>query len=132
VFKQSRGYVTDPIRQPNGFLILRVEDHYEAGLQPFELVENEVMGRLFEPRMQPAVRAYLTKLRLDAFLEIRSGWVDSGAPAGKDTAWKDPAQFKPQTVTKEEVASRIRRRRLLWLIPMPFTKTAVRTRSSGT
>jgi len=131
VFKQSRGYVTDPIRQPNGFLILRVEDHYEAGLQPFELVENEVMGRLFEPRMQPAVRAYLTKLRLDAFLEIRSGWVDSGAPAGKDTAWKDPAQFKPQTVTKEEVASRIRRRRLLWLIPMPFTKTAVRTRSSG-
>jgi parvulin-like peptidyl-prolyl isomerase len=131
VFKQSRGYVTDPIRQPNGFLILRVEDHYEAGLQPFELVENEVMGRLFEPRMQPAVRAYLTKLRLDAFLEIRSGWVDSGAPAGKDTTWKDPAQFKPQTVTKEEVASRIRRRRLLWLIPMPFTKTAVRTRSSG-
>jgi len=131
VFKQSRSYVTDPIRQPNGFLILRVEDHYEAGLQPFELVENEVMGRLFEPRMQPAVRAYLTKLRLDAFLEIRSGWVDSGAPAGKDTAWKDPAQFKPQTVTKEEVASRIRRRRLLWLIPMPFTKTAVRTRSSG-
>jgi len=132
VFKQSRGYVTDPIRQPNGFLILRVEDHYEAGLQPFELVENEVMGRLFEPRMQPAVRAYLTKLRLDAFLEIRSGWVDSGAPAGKDTTWKDPAQFKPQTVTKEEVASRIRRRRLLWLIPMPMTKTAVRTRSSGT
>ncbi len=132
VFKQSRGYVTDPIRQPNGFLILRLEDHYEAGLQPFELVENEVMSRLFEPRMQPAVRAYLTKLRLDAFLEIRSGWVDSGAPAGKDTTWKDPAQFKPQTVTKEEVASRIRRRRLLWLIPMPFTKTAVRTRSSGT
>ena len=132
VFKQSRSYVTDPIRQPNGFLILRVEDHYEAGLQPFELVENEVMGRLFEPRMQPAVRAYLTKLRLDAFLEIRSGWVDSGAPAGKDTTWKDPAQFKPQTVTKEEVASRIRRRRLLWLIPMPMTKTAVRTRSSGT
>jgi peptidyl-prolyl cis-trans isomerase SurA len=131
VFKQSRGYVTDPIRQPNGFLILKVEDHYEAGLQPFELVENEVMGRLFEPRMQPAVRAYLTKLRLDAFLEIRSGWVDSGAPAGKDTAWKDPAQFKPQTVTKEEVASRIRRRRLLWLIPVPMTKTAVKARSSG-
>lgn len=132
VFKQSRGYVTDPIRQPNGFLILRVEDHYEAGLQPFELVENEVMGRLFEPRMQPAVRAYLTKLRLDAFLEIRSGWVDSGAPAGKDTTWKDPAQFKPQTVTKEEVASRIRRRRLLWLVPLPGTKTTVVTRSSGT
>ncbi len=131
VFKQGRGYVTDPLRQPNGFLILKVEERYAAGLQPFEAVENEAMERLYAPRMQPAVRAYLTKLRLEAFLEIRSGWVDSGAAAGKDTAWKDPAQLKPQTVTKEEVASRIRRLRLLWMIPLPFTKTTVRARSSG-
>lgn len=131
-FQQERGYVTDPIRQPNGLLILKVEERYAAGLQPFEAVENEVMEKLYVPRMQPAVRAYLTKLRQDAFLEIRDGWVDSGAAPGKDTAWKDPAQFKPQTVTKEEVAAQPqRRRRLLWLIPIPFTKTTVKAKSSG-
>ena len=32
------------------------------------------------PRMQPKVREFLTKLREDAFLEIRAGYVDSAAP----------------------------------------------------
>lgn len=131
VFKESPRYVTDPLRQPNGFVILRIEERYAAGLQPFETVENEVMEKLYTPRMQPAVRTYLTRLRENAFLEIRSGFVDSGAAPGKDTAWKEPGQFKPQTVTKEEVASRIRRRRLFWLIPMPGTQTSVTTASSG-
>lgn len=131
VFKESPRYVTDPLRQPNGFVILRIEERYAAGLQPFEAVENEVMERLYTPRMQPAVRTYLTRLRENAFLEIRSGFVDSGAAPGKDTAWKEPGQFKPQTVTKEEVASRIRRLRLFWLIPIPGTQTAVTTASSG-
>lgn len=129
VFTQGKGYVTDPIRQPNGFLILRVEDVYKAGLQPLELVENEVKEKLYVPRMQPAVRVFLTKLRRDAFLEIREGWVDSGAAEGKDTRWKDPLQLKPATVTKEEVASRQRRRRLLWLLPIPGTKTTVKAKS---
>src|SRR5579864_6530983 len=66
--------------------------------------------------MQPKVREYLTKLREVAFLEIRAGYVDSGAAPGKDTAWKDPAQLKPETTTKEEVAAR-RRKRLLGIIP---------------
>jgi len=130
VFKQDRGYVTDPLRQPSGFLVLKLEERYAAGLQPLELVENEVMEKLYSPRMQPAVRTYLTRLRQDAFLEIRSEYVDSGAAPGKDTSWRDPAQFKPQTVTKQEVAAQIRRRRLLWLIPIPSTKIPVSARSA--
>jgi parvulin-like peptidyl-prolyl isomerase len=128
VFGQSKGYVTEPIRQPNGFLILKVEERYQAGLQPFELVEPEVTEKLYMPRMQPAMRTYLTKLRRDAFLEIRAGFVDSGAAPGKDTSWKDPAKLVPATVTKEEVASRIRRKRLLWMVPVPGTKTGAKSR----
>jgi len=131
VFAQTRGYVTDPIKQSNGFLILRVEDHYQPGLQPFEAVENEIMEKLYSPRMQPKVREYLTQLRQDAFLEIRQGFVDSGAAPGKDTAWKDPAKLKPQTVTKEEVALRVRRKRMLWMVPVPGTSTSVRSRSAS-
>ncbi len=120
-FKQKKGYVTDIIRVPNGFEILKIEERHETGQAPFEDVENEIMERLYMPRMQPKVREYLTKLRKDAFLEIREGYVDSGAAPGKDTAWKDPAQLKPETTTKEEVASR-RRKRFLGVIPRGSAK----------
>jgi len=129
VFNQSKGYVTDPFKQPNGFLILKVEERLQPGLQPFEAVENEITEKLYMPRMQPAVRTYLTKLRQEAFLEIRAGYPDTGAAPGKDTSWKDPAKLVPATVTKEEVASRIRRRRLLWLVPVPGSKTSVTSKS---
>jgi len=130
VFNQSRGYVTDPIKQPNGFLILKLEERFAAGLQPFEEVENEAMGRVYQPRMEPAVRAYLTKLRQEAYLQIRPGYTDTAAAPGKDTAWKDPVKLVPATITKEEVASQPRRRRLLWLVPIPGTQSKVKSRSS--
>ncbi len=123
VFKEKKGYVTDPIRLPNGFEILKIEERYEAGQAPLGDVENEIMEKLTIPQMQPKVRELLTKLREDAFLEIRAGYVDSGAAPNKDTAWKDPAQLKPETTTKEEVASHVRNKRLLWVVPIPGTST---------
>ena len=121
VFKEKKGYVTDPIKLPNGFLILKIEERYEAGQAPLEAVENEIQEKLSMPQMQPKVRELLTKLREDAFLEIRAGYVDSGAAPGKNTAWQDPAQLKPETVTKQEVAAHRHRKRLLWTVPIPGT-----------
>lgn len=123
VWDQERGYVTDPIHRPNGFLILRVEEHHKAGLAPFEEVENEIMEKLYMPLFQPRVREFLTRLRTEAFLEIREGYVDTSAAPGKDTSWSDPAELRPETVTKEEVLNQPRRKRLLWLIPIPGTKS---------
>ncbi len=121
VFKQNKGYVTDLVKTDNGFVFLKVEERYAPGQAALEDVKNEVMERLYTPRMQPALRAYLTKLREDAFLEIRGGYVDSGAAPGKDTSWKDPATLKPETTTKEEVASR-KRKRLLGIVPRGSSK----------
>src|SRR6266481_5027314 len=116
LFKEKRGYLTDVMKTENGFVIFKLEERHEEGLAPFEEVENEITEKLYVPRMQPKVREYLTKLREQAFLEIRQGYVDSGAAPGKDTGWKDPAQLKPETTTKEEVAAR-KRKRLLGIIP---------------
>jgi len=121
VFKQPKGYITDPIKVPNGFLVLKVVDRHEKGLASYEEVEDEITGRIVMPQMNAKVRTYLTKLREDAFLEIKKGYVDSGAAPGKDTSWKDVAQLKPQTVTKEEVATHRKRKHLLWIIPLPWT-----------
>jgi len=129
VWAQPRGYVSDALKLDNaGFYVFKVEDHQKAGLAQFEEVQNEVENRLYGPKMDPAIRAYLTKLRGNAFLEIKPGYEDSGAAPGKNTAWSDPAQLKPETITKEEVAAKTRHKKLLWAIPIPGTNT----KSTGT
>jgi peptidyl-prolyl cis-trans isomerase SurA len=128
VWDEPRGYVTDPINVGNGFLILKVEEHQKAGLAGFEEVLPQITNQLFNPRFNPELRRYLTQLRMNAFLEIKPGYEDSGAAPGKNTAWVDPAEIKPETITKEQVAARQRHRRLLGLVPIPGTST----QSTGT
>jgi peptidyl-prolyl cis-trans isomerase SurA len=130
VWNQPRGYITDPIKVPTGFLILRVQDHQKAGQAELSEVESQITEKLLTPRLDAAVREYLTKLRKDAFLEIKADYIDTGAAGGKDTAWVDPAQLRPETVKKEEVESHVRHKRLLWSIPVPGTQT-VATSSSA-
>ena len=124
VWDKPRGFVSPPVKVPNGFLILKIEDHQKPGQAEYEEVENEIQERLFAPLMQPKVREYLTNLRANAFLEIKPGYIDSGAAPGKDTTWSDPAQLKPETTTKREVANQKRKKKLLWAIPLPSTTDA--------
>lgn len=128
VWEQPRGFVSDPIKVEKGYFIFKVLEHQKAGLAGFEEVTNEIENKLYQPKMDPAIRAFLTKLRTDAFLEIKPGYEDSGAAPGKNTAWSDPAQLVPQTTTKEEVAAKTRHKKLLWAIPIPGTST----KSTGT
>jgi peptidyl-prolyl cis-trans isomerase SurA len=131
VWTMKPGEVTKPIKTEHGFLILKVEDHTKAGQASLADVEDEIREKLYSPRMQPKIREYLTELRKSAFLEIKPGFVDSGAAPGMDTKWKDPAQLKPETVTKAEVIEKTRHKRLLWLVPIPGTEETVTGKSSS-
>jgi len=130
VWDKERGYVTDPIRVANGFLILKVEDHQKAGQASLDEVEPEIMDKILSPKMQPALREYLTKLREQAFLEIKPGYVDTGAAPHKDTRWVEMAQLKPETVTKAEVTSARRHKKLLG-VPIPGTSSSAEGKSSS-
>lgn len=117
VFKPAdKGLVTDPIRRPAGFEIYRVEEHYAAGQAALEEVRSDIMNKLMDPLVKPKLRAYLTQLRTNAYLQIKGGYVDSGAAPGKDTTWQDAAQLKPETTTKEAVAAK-QRKKFLHVIP---------------
>jgi len=120
----AKGYVTDPIKVRNSIVILRIDDRYEAGQASFEEVKEDVHEKMASPIIEPKVREFLTRLREEAFLEIKEGYVDSGAAPGKDTHWKDDvATLKPQTTTKEEVAARVRiHKKLAGFIPTPVVK----------
>jgi peptidyl-prolyl cis-trans isomerase SurA len=131
VWDLPRGAVTKPIKIQTGYEIFKVEDHTKAGLAPLADVKSEIENALYGPKMQPQVREYLTRLRTQAFLQIKPGFVDTGAAPGKDTKWQDPAVLKPETVTKAEVEEKTRRKRLLWVVPIPGTSTTVTGKSSS-
>jgi len=67
--------------------------------------------------MQPKLREYLNKLRISAFLEIKDGYIDTGAVPGKDTRWHEVVGLKPETTTKEEVAAHRKRKKFLGVVP---------------
>jgi peptidyl-prolyl cis-trans isomerase SurA len=85
-FNLKAGEWTAPIRTRQGFVILKVTDHVPAGVAPLKEVEPQIQEAMYTEAMQPALREYLTKLREDAYIDIRAGYVDSGA---------SPKQTKP-------------------------------------
>ena len=125
VWNLPKGGVTPPLKGDNGFLILKVVEHTKAGQAELEDVKPEIEEILYAPKMQPKVRDYLAGLRKTAFLQIKAGWVDTGAVPGMDTHWQDPATLKPETVSKHQVSQKVRHKRLLWVIPVPGTQETV-------
>jgi parvulin-like peptidyl-prolyl isomerase len=130
VWNLPKGGVTKPIKIAAGFEILKVDDHTKAGLETLDEAKPEIENILYGPKMQPKVREYLTQLRKTAFLQIKSGYIDTGAAPGQNTAWADPVTLKPETVTKAEVEQRKRHKRFLW-IPIPGTSTTVTGKSTS-
>src|SRR5580704_11000546 len=62
-FAMKAGEVTDVIRTKQGYVILKVTSHQMEGIPPFKDVEDRVQNALYMQKLQPALRAYLTKLR---------------------------------------------------------------------
>jgi peptidyl-prolyl cis-trans isomerase SurA len=78
-FAMKSGDVTDVIRTKQGYVILKVTDHQQAGVPPLKDVLPRIQDALYYQKLQPALRAYLTKLREEAYVKYAPGYVDSGA-----------------------------------------------------
>ncbi|HEY4354347.1 MAG TPA: peptidyl-prolyl cis-trans isomerase [Acidobacteriaceae bacterium] len=77
-FSLPAGGYTEPIRTRQGFVILRVDSHQAAGTPPLADVEQQVQNALYMQNLQPALRAYLTKARDEAYVDVKPGFVDTG------------------------------------------------------
>jgi peptidyl-prolyl cis-trans isomerase SurA len=82
-FAMKAGEVTDVIRTKQGYVILKVVEHQAAGIPPLKTVEPRIQDALYYEKLQPALRAFLTKLREDAYIDYKPGFVDSGASANQ-------------------------------------------------
>jgi peptidyl-prolyl cis-trans isomerase SurA len=78
-FGMKAGELTKPIRTKQGFVILKVTEHEQAGVPPEKEVEGKIQDALYMQKLQPALRAYLTKLREDAYIDIKPGYTDTSA-----------------------------------------------------
>jgi peptidyl-prolyl cis-trans isomerase SurA len=78
-FAMKSGEVTDVIRVKQGYAILKVDEHTQAGIPAMKDVLPRIQDALYYEKLQPALRAYLTKLREEAYIKIADGYVDTGA-----------------------------------------------------
>jgi peptidyl-prolyl cis-trans isomerase SurA len=103
-FAMKTGEVTDVIHAKQGYMILKVTGHQMAGIPPLKDVEPKIQDALYYQKLQPALRAYLTKLREEAYIDIKTGYIDSGA---------SPNQTKPieTTTAKASEAKNLKKKK---------------------
>ncbi len=78
-FSLKPGQFTKPIQTRQGWIILQVTKHQDAGIAPMDQVQDSIMNAIGYQKMQPALRQYLSKLRTEAYIDIRPGYTDTGA-----------------------------------------------------
>jgi peptidyl-prolyl cis-trans isomerase SurA len=78
-FAMKAGEVTDVIQTRQGYVILKVIERQAAGIPPLKDALPRIENALYYEKLQPALRAYLTKLREEAYIKIATGYVDTGA-----------------------------------------------------
>ncbi len=106
-FGMKVGEVSDVIRTRQGFIILKVTEHPAPGVPDMKAVEPRIMEAMYYSKLQPAMRAFLTRLREDAYVDVHEGYVDSGA---------SPNQTKPvyTTATVEEEKKKKKKKFLIF------------------
>jgi len=82
-FAMKSGEITEVTRVKQGYIILKVTDHQMAGIPPMKDVGPKIQDALYYEKLQPALRAYLTKLREEAYIKIQEGYADSGHSANQ-------------------------------------------------
>ncbi len=93
VFALKDGEYTDVSKTKQGFIIFKVVKHQQPGIPALKDISDKIREAIYVQKLEPAARAYLTKLREEAYIEIKSGFVDSGA---------SPNQAKPLVVAAND------------------------------
>jgi peptidyl-prolyl cis-trans isomerase SurA len=102
VFDLKPGQFTEPIRTNQGWVILKVTEHQSEGVPPIKEVEPQIQERLYMSKMQPSLREYLTKLRENAYIDIKAGYVDTGASPNETKPVYTTAASTDNTKTKKK------------------------------
>ena len=99
-FKLRRGQVSELIKTSYGYVIIKLEEKHDAGIQKIEIVEDEIREKIMSTKAPPAVQEYMKKLRSQAFIKVSPGYEDTGFVANVTVA--DPKQTAQSQSKKEK------------------------------
>ena len=105
-FALKSGEITGVIHTKQGYVILKVVEHQQAGIPSLKDALPKIQDALYYQKLQPALRAYLTKLREDAYIKYADGYIDTG---------KSPNQTQPieTAAAKEADAKKLKKHKKL-------------------
>jgi len=92
VFQMSKGQISDVIQTRTGFEFLLVDDHFQAGLQPFDKVEADIFNTVRAQKVQPLLRDYLAELREQSNIMVKPGYRDSALLSGANLPLTDKSR----------------------------------------
>src|SRR6185312_3759424 len=81
LFSLPVGGVTPVEEVPNGYLILKVTAVHHAGQESLADASPEISYQLYQQMLRPELQTYLAKLRQDAYITVKPGYIDTGANA---------------------------------------------------
>ncbi len=103
-FNLASGQYTDPILTRQGYIILKVVLHTPGGPRPYKDAQEDVEQAYYMSLMDPAIRDYLSEMRNQAFIQIKSGYSDDGAtPAETHSSISFSAYVPPAPKKKAKV-----------------------------
>jgi len=70
--KMKTGDVSDVIRTPNGFQLIKLETRTTPQPEPFDTVRDEIANRIGESRLAVEQKKYIAKLRTQAIIEWKN------------------------------------------------------------
>jgi len=84
VFSMKKNGLTGVMETKQGFLIMQVLEHYDEGEQALAKVQNEIEGKLYAQRLEPALREYLKTLREESYVVIKPGYQDAAGGSNSE------------------------------------------------
>ena len=109
-FNLQPGQYTAPIRTRQGWLILEVTEHDKGGTLPLEQAQTDIQEKIGMQKMEPAMRAYLSRLRDEAAIQVKAPYSDSGATPNEIKFIE--GAYQPPQPKKKKHAERARYRQL--------------------
>jgi peptidyl-prolyl cis-trans isomerase SurA len=89
VFQMNKGQISEVIQTRTGFEFLKVEDHFQAGLQPLDAVQADIFNTVHAQKTLPLMRDYLAELREQSNIMVKAGYNDSALLSGANVPSPD-------------------------------------------
>ena len=84
VFSMKRNELTEVMETKQGYLVLQVLEHYDEGQQSLAKVKNEINEKIYNSKLEPALREYLKTLREESYVIIKPGYQDIAGGGGTE------------------------------------------------